>query len=265
MRARWLVFLLVAGSAAPAAAQNDVSRRTFQFFNDNLVIEVLDHTAGVLRVVRGGPGQIDVAARAAGGFTGFGLAGVVKDRLRLSSLGNTDVEYLVIVPENVRVQVATPDTHDLQATPGSAEATFRWTGASEGEGGLGAMLPRGMVLTYVNAETPQVMAFADVKSVRSLEVRLAGSQFGIASSVPLVLRQGDPRQMTISLGDAPPIDLLILVPRDSDFNLRVGRSEALASADGELVTNCSPVILLKGADGSKRARFTPSNGQLDCH
>jgi len=269
MRARWLTLALAVGTAAPAAAQNDVARRSFNFFNNDLIIEVLDRSAGELRVIRGGHGRVDVAARALGGFAGFGLGGIVNDRLRLSAMGAYRVEYLVSVPDNIRLQVQLPNG-DLTPAQGGSEATFRWEAAPT-EGGGNAPdpapeLPAGSVLTYVNAATPQVVGFPDVARIRSIEVRVAGSDFRIAASRPMAMSPRATDQILINIrGDVDPVDLIFFVPRAADrFGIRVGDEVALMAGQGEIESYCASAQEFTGPDGSAGVRLTPVNGRLDC-
>ena len=131
MRAIGLSLALATAVAAPAAAQSDVARRSFTFFGSDLTIVILDHTAGQLRLVRGSAGRVEVAARAPGGFSGFGLSSA-DGRLRLASTGAYSVDYIVFVPDNVRVQVQTPDKAYPEPTTGGEEMTIRWSTPTEG-------------------------------------------------------------------------------------------------------------------------------------
>jgi hypothetical protein len=269
MRASWLTLALAVGTAAPAAAQNDVARRSFNFFNNDLIIEVLDRSAGELRVIRGGNGRVDVAARALGGFAGFGLGGIVNDRLRLSAMGAYRVEYIVSVPDNIRLQVQMPNG-DLTPAQGGSEATFRWD-AMPAEGGgnppePAPELPAGTVLTYVNAQTPQVIGFPDVDRVRSIEVRVAGRDFRIASSRPMALSQRATDQIVINVrGDVDPVDLVFFVPPTATrFGIRVGDEVALMAGEGDIESYCAAAQEFTAPDGSHGVRLTPANGRLDC-
>lgn len=277
MRARWWTLALAVGTAAPVTAQNDVARRSFTFFNNDLVIEVLDRSAGELRLIRGGNGRVDVAARALGGFAGFGLGGIVRDRLRLASLGAYRVEYLVQVPDNIRVQVQLPNGN-LEPTPGGSEATFRWDAlpadtASRGDAPptpaaapAAPALPRGTVLTYVDSKAPDVVGFPHVEKIRSIEVRLAGTEFRVASSTPLALNRRARDQLVINVGgEVEPIDLVFFVPEDTwRFGIRVGGEVALMAGEGEMEAYCTTAIESTAEDGSTMVRLVPVDGRLDC-
>jgi hypothetical protein len=271
MRASWLTLALAVGTAAPASAQSDVTRRSFQYLGTDLIIEVHDRSAGALQLLRGTAGRIEVVARAAGGFAEAGLG--QNGRLRVSSMGGYRTEYLVIAPENIRIQVQLPDEH-LEPTLGTGVTTFSWDALPTSPGGGGGdeksasqppSLPAGMVLTYVDAETPRVVGFRDLRSVNSIEVWVGGDYFRVASSVPLSLQARDRSQILVDLGPAPPIDLLFIVPRKADlFGIRVGGNVALAAREGELQTLCTPAVVTTSPDGQMRARLTPVSGGMDC-
>src|SRR5690606_26989643 len=87
LRKGWTTALMLALATPVAAQEHEVARRTFTFIENNLTIEVLGQSPGALHIVRGQPGQIEVAARAADGIAGFGLAGEARDRLKLTAVG----------------------------------------------------------------------------------------------------------------------------------------------------------------------------------
>lgn len=61
--------------------------------------------------MRGRAGQIEVTARALGGIARAGLAGDEASELTLTTVGADEVDYLVIVPEDLRVNIKLPDRH----------------------------------------------------------------------------------------------------------------------------------------------------------
>src|SRR6476661_806657 len=102
MKTSYLLALALVGViAAPAAAQKDVARHSFTFLDNNLTIQVISEHAGVLRVMRGEFGRVEVAARAPDGVPGFSLGGREGHDLLLTSVGSEKVDYIVVVPEEV--------------------------------------------------------------------------------------------------------------------------------------------------------------------
>jgi hypothetical protein len=129
--------VLFAGSLLlPAAAEAqqfelDVARRTFPFIENRLEVAVVSAAPGELQIVRGHRGRIDVAARAVDGFPAFGLGGGVTPSLRLTTAGNGQVNYVVVVPERVSVHVVLPDGRSSHLAPSAAAAAWRWAAISE--------------------------------------------------------------------------------------------------------------------------------------
>lgn len=127
--AAMLLALATAGAAQDRAewASSETTRRVFTFVHPALTIDVLGEAPGMLRLIRGQLGQIEVTARALGGFAGSGLAGRAGDRLELTAIGAERVEYLVVVPAEVHVRVRLPDRRAAE-TFGTLErsATFSW-------------------------------------------------------------------------------------------------------------------------------------------
>jgi hypothetical protein len=119
---------LMLGMTMPAAAQEwTVSRATHTFISDHLVIEVDVDAPGSLRVSFGTSGQIVVSARAHHGVAESGLAGSASDRLVLTAIGADSVEFLVLVPENVRTLVRLPGPSFPVAVSPGVSKTFSWT------------------------------------------------------------------------------------------------------------------------------------------
>jgi hypothetical protein len=120
---------------ADASAQ-DLTRRQFAFFERHLAIEVASGAAGAVHIVRGMPGRLEVRGRSDGGFAGFGLAGHTRDRLNLAPVGAGRTEYLVVVPEHVRVRVRLPEgVVDIPTT--EPATTLEWGGTRPGASGVG--------------------------------------------------------------------------------------------------------------------------------
>lgn len=128
---QWLaVAISCALCAAPAAAQDDdvgTARRAYPFLGDRLTVHIEADSPGVIRLIRGEDGRLEVAARAEDGFPGFGLADRGGDALVLTAIGADRAEYLVVVPANVRVTVRLPDRHVAEVFAGmDRSATYEW-------------------------------------------------------------------------------------------------------------------------------------------
>ena len=103
-----LAFLVIPAALA-AQDYRETTRDTYTFLSHILAIEVLTESPGMLRVMRGEPGEVTVIARAWEGFAGYSLAADSRERLHLTAIGADRVEYLVVVPFGTRVDVRLPN------------------------------------------------------------------------------------------------------------------------------------------------------------
>jgi hypothetical protein len=261
---------LVLGVAPAVQAQYDVTRRNYTFLQRNLAIEVEADAPGILHVVRGTSGQLQVAARSDGGFADFGLAGRPRTHLRLSSVGSNATQYVVVVPEHVRVQVRVPG-QPPEAVAGNRTARFEWhsPAALEMPPPLAATPPRTTRergLVEYNARTaPDVLDIADVRGIRTLEVRTGEDAFGISStSAAEVLDLGNGR-IGLRVTAATPADVVIRVPRGAtDFIMTVAGEDAVVPVGGgRFEAVCVPVTTQQLA-GGQRFTFSPEGRPLAC-
>lgn len=115
-----------------SAQEREVLRRTFTFIENDLTVEIDAEAPGELQIARGGLGRVDVAARAAEGFAGLGLAGGSADRLVLTAMGAERVQYLVLVPAEVRVKVRIPGSdRTMTVTSWDRVARYSWDTETE--------------------------------------------------------------------------------------------------------------------------------------
>ncbi|HEX7050583.1 MAG TPA: hypothetical protein VF188_10310 [Longimicrobiales bacterium] len=125
--ARMIPLLLVVLPHAAEARQRDVLRERFVYLDDDLTIDVLAQAPGSLHLLRGRPGMIDVTGRTRHGFAGFGLSDGVVGRLQLTAVGADHVDYLVVVPEDVRVRIRLPGQELSEVFgPLRDSATYHW-------------------------------------------------------------------------------------------------------------------------------------------
>jgi hypothetical protein len=92
-------------------ADPEVMRQAFTFIGTDLTVDVHAEGPGTIRLTRGAPGTIQVAARAEDGFATSGLARKPRHHLNLTVAGDARVDYVVVVPAGVRVRVRLPDRH----------------------------------------------------------------------------------------------------------------------------------------------------------
>lgn len=293
-----LTLMLVVAAATRGTAQEwDVARRQYAFIDNRLDIDVVVESAGTLRLIRGMPGSVEVAGRARNGFTGFALGDRNVPELRLSAVGADRVEYLVVVPENVRVRIKIPGRPVAEVFGSTRDAaSYEWPAlpveddADRGRSGAPSptstapapseapaeQLPTrftpppapsatpGMFTTYAHDVPPEVVTFPRTEVLGTLTVRLEGDRFRIAASRPLGLQRGDPRMVEIRpVGE--PMDVVIVIPVwTTDFVVEVGGSPAFAVSSGRPMALCTPVTeqLLEG--GRLWYTFSPVEGRLDC-
>lgn len=121
------LFLLAAVNLPGHAQEPGVTRERFAYLGSTLEIKVLTEAPGTLRLIHGQPGEIDVSARAIGGMASVGLSGGDTGSLNLTAVSGERVEYLVVVPEDVRVRILLPDrpVAEVFGARKSAE-TYSW-------------------------------------------------------------------------------------------------------------------------------------------
>ena len=266
---------------AAADAQRDVTRRSYTFLEDRLVIEVLAEAPGELQVVRGQRGRVEVAARSSDGFAGFGLGGDYTRLLRLTAVGSDAVQYLVVVPEHVAVSVVLPRGGTAHVPDRDGLASYRW--------GQDAMLPGGTrsgdaadapakdvepivpttsaglyVVHSGRGPVPSLVDVPELASVRSMSVRVEGDDFRVAATRPLALTPGDAGHMVIRV-DGEPLDLVLFVPRGtSGFELRSGSRRIADVAFGRPRSYCGNTVVQQPTPHQDWLTVFPSDGSVSC-
>jgi hypothetical protein len=260
-------FIVVGAAAAPASGQ-DVTHRSYTFLDHNLAIEVLAESPGVLHIVRGGPGRLEITARSDGGFPGFTIAGASRDRLRLTAVGARRAEYMVVLPEHVQVQVRLPGRR-AERMPGGEVIAYEWdgeavaTGIAGGSAAVapgpvepGADVPSAPLLTWWSAQPPQQLSVGSLAGVRSIEVRVVGARFGVATPYPLEPRAGSTERVEIRPEGAGE-HILVIVPAATESFTLSGAGEVLLTVrDGVAASGCGPVTVQR-LSGEQRFTFSP--------
>jgi hypothetical protein len=269
--------------SAPAWAQQDVVRHSYTFFDRHITIDVAGPASGSLQVVRGESGRIDVAARSPEGVPGFALGGQRRDQLRLSAVGATATDFMVVVPENVVVNVRLPGQAEVApAEPHLPTATWRWEAVSPaGTGDAPAPAPApaaaptgyfsttavpplaapfGQHLAYAAHAAPALVDLPSLDAVRSITVIVTGDHFRLHSSRPLMLRPGAASHLELRLAGEP-VDVTLHVPAGARFRVTAGDATLLAVQNRMAETPCIPAAVL---DGGQRIVLTPMRGQIDC-
>jgi hypothetical protein len=260
--------LLFPGAAS--AQEQDVTRRTYTFLDNRLDVAVTADAPGVLHVVRGQRGRIEVAARSRDGFPGFGLGGTHTRQLQLTAVGSESVQYLVVVPERVSVRVRLPQGGSVTLAPHTPNGRYSW-GATEpvavSHGSDDMPLPTltgGLFLAYRSVWAPGVLDLRGLESVRSLSVRFEGTDFRLASSRPLSVTPGSRSLMRLDLAGEP-VDLVLYVPRGrAPFTLRSGNMVIAEQVGGTPRAVCDNVIIQSPTEYQTWLTFRTHAGRLDC-
>lgn len=262
-----LALALVLSPAAAAAQESEVSRRSFTFIHDRLVVTVVGGSAGGLQILRGQPGRVEVAARSRDGFPGFGLGGTMTRELRLTAPGAEHVQFLVVVPERVTVTVRLPDGRSAQPPTSGDVASYAW---GTGEAPQVTQLPlmpttaNGLYLIHSTRWAPSVVDVPELDAIRSLAVRFEGSEFRIAASRPLSMEPGSNSRFSLRVsGDMT--DIVIYVPRGSAaFQLRSGDTPLAELMSGRPRALCGNVAIQTPTRAQDWLTFYPRDGALDC-
>jgi hypothetical protein len=251
----------------PVAAQHqDLSRQAYSFIDNRLDVVVLADGPGVLQVVRGDYGRIDVASRARDGLAGSALGGIHTRQLRLTAAGAEGVEYIVAVPEYVSVRVQLPDGLAASLSPSTAAASYRWASTVQEPGTeASSATPRSEFTTVLTQpRAPTVVDVPDLSAVRSLAVRAEGSEFRVAASRPLQLGAAGAGRLEIR-PQGEPMDVVVYVPvGTSAFTLRSGTRALAEATDGRFRPLCGNVVVQRPAPQQIWLSFHPQRGQLDC-
>jgi len=244
MRAHLIACLAVVTIAAPVAAQRDVARRSFTFLDNDLTIDVVGGESGVLQVLRGGNGRIEVAARSAGGIPGFGLGGRDHNALRLTATTAGHVEYLVIAPEDVRIRVRLPGRGTPEVVSRRPSATYTWGETPAETPSVETMLSTagGPYTAYYSSEVPRSVILPDPSSVERLELRFEGTDFRVVTDQPATVNSGRTDRLVLRGDAAQPLSAVLLLPgHTSDFTLEIGGKTVLAVRGREVRMYCEPI------------------------
>jgi hypothetical protein len=273
---------------AAANAQDRVTSRSFQFFDTRLTIDVVAEAGGVLRVMRGKHSSVEVSGRAVNGVAGFSIGGREDNELRLTAVGGDHADYLVIVPEDVRVRVRLPDRKHIEIASSRPAATYTWTATptKSSGGGSGAQPPagdagvqmgisgsgsappaaasNGMFLSYFSESVPRTFAIGDLAALTRLEVRFEGSDFRVSTSRPVAVDPGRADAIDFRAGREP-LGLTLNLPVDTrDFRLMADGRLVIEARNGEIRSFCDQFVAQKLADGRRLYTYLRTEGRLIC-
>jgi hypothetical protein len=268
-----LLGMLPVASATVAAQERDVVRRSYTFLENRLSVAVLADAPGVLQIVRGERGRVEVAARASDGFAGSGLGGELTRELRLTAVGAAAVQYLVVVPERVSVRVTMPDGTVVTMASGTPAASYRWGEPAAGTGaGTGAVtepeLQRttgsGLYVVHSTPWAPATIDLPDIQAVRSISLRFGDGDFRVAASRPMSVQPGSRERMEVRV-NGEPLDLVIHLPlTGSGVTVRAAGTRIAESSGGRPRALCDGVVVQAPTQHQLWLTFHPRSGRLEC-
>lgn len=263
--ARALILIAVAVAVSPARAQEyAVTRRSFTFFDSNLDIDIQATAAGQLQIVRGERGKVEVAAHAAEGIASFGLASEQGSVLTLTALGTNQAEYIVVVPEETAVRVRVPGRASWSSASGTGTARFRWDAIPEPHPNDYSIpnptIENKYYLIGVKSVPPARVRVLGRSHVRSVELRLEGTDFQVGSTRALMDMPGAADLMDIDAGNTD-VDLMIQVPAfTKHFELRLENDILVTIENGVVADRCGPSLRQTTPRGTQRVTYRPSQG-----
>lgn len=261
---------LTLSNASLAAQEREVVREVYyNFFDSNLAIRVDTEAEGQLRLIRGRRNRVEVAGRAADGIASFGFDNTGRRELALTALGSASVDFVVVVPEDVRVHVLLPGLSRSQLFGSMREsATYAWHAAGADRASIRTYTPPAEPQETARPDelddayrgaTPLVLSIPRPATLSSVSVRIQGSEFRIRSDGPVRFR---PTGNDLVLDDAQS-DARIVVsvpPSTSRFTLRMGGADALRFQDGFAEPLCEPVTEQYLDGGRSWFTFSPADG-----
>ena len=249
------------------AQQSEVMRDVYGFHGSSLDVDVATESPGRIRLVRGGHSRIEVSGLALNGFASAALGGRGVRRLTLTSLGADRVDFIVVVPEDVRVRVHWPGARrsELFGTLSEA-ATYQWdTPAGRpsieiirpGSGSHPHRNDRDSAPTRsLGGSTPGTLDIIDAYRIDRLTVRIEDAPFGIAAD-----RRFDARRDGDRLGITAPAggDFTVIVPRGERFVLSLDGNTAIEVRGYDVRVLCSSVLSQELPGGRHWLTLTPSS------
>jgi hypothetical protein len=266
---RFFAVLLTFAAVMPASAQERaVNRRLFTFLDTKVTVEVLADAPGTLQVVRGEPGQIDVAARVRGGISAFALGGRSGDNLRLTALGGETAEFIVVVPEDVYLRVRLPNNKAGELASTRPGGTFTWAGTSGADGDISEPIalpkPSGPVIAHTAPRAPRVLNVTRLNAVRTVTLRVESGRFEVGGNRYMRVVNGNSENVEVRTGDESE-DVIITIPSATrDFSLKLGGRTALVVRGAEISTYCEPMTEQLLGAGRRWYTFAPEAGRLRC-
>lgn len=243
--------------AAPARAQDDVMRDVYRFQGSALEVDVSTDLPGRLRMVRGQRSRIEVSGRAPDGFTSAALGGTGVRRLALTSMGGERVDFVVVVPEDVRVRVNWLGSNRSELFgPLSDHAVYDWD-SPIGRPAFETIRPEGTPAAGIRrVATPSLIDIADPQRVERLTIRVGSDPFDIDGAARL-----EPGADAIVVRPGRSGALTIRVPEDAETTIALDGRTALIIDGSGVHPACDAITAQTLPDGSRWFTLSPASGQ----
>lgn len=250
---------LLLGAAMPAAAQQDVMRDVYRFQGSALDVAVATETGGRIRLIRGQRSRVEVAGRAPDGFTSAALGGEGVRRLTLTALASGPVDFVVSVPEDVRVRVVWEGSNRSELFgPLAQSATFSWDPfvdrpSIETLGAAASARSRTAAMTTA----PRIIDIRSAHRLDRLSVHVGEDVFSFSPSQGIdERRSGDALLFDAQQG----ADVAIGVPAGQSVTLRLDGIDAIVIEGRDVRVLCESVLSQTLPDGRQWLTLTPVPG-----
>ena len=240
---------------ANASAQQDVMRDVFGFHGSALDVLVEAEAPGRVRIVRGQPSRIEVAGRAANGLTSAALGGHGVRRLTLTALGGDRVDFIVVVPEDVRVRLYRPGADGSELFGALSEtATYVWEPAQV-RPAIETLRP-----TDRFGAAPRALDIRDAHRLDRLTLRIGARDFALSPRLSITTSGGT---SVLDARNGQEID--ISLPAGAPFTLSLDGVEAVVIEQGDVRILCESMLSQTLPDGTRWLTLTPTprSGCLD--
>jgi hypothetical protein len=250
---------LLSGAQA-ASAQQDVMRDVYRFQGSALEVSVATETAGRIQLIRGQRSRVEVAGRAPDGFTSAALGGAGIRRLTLSALASGPVDFIVSVPEDVRVRVVWQGSNRSELFgPLAHSATFSWD----------RLVERPSIETFGSSAHARSSVATAAGIPRVIDIRSAHrlDRLSVHVGEPAFAFSGAQRDAARRAGDVMILDattnsdLAIDVPAGQSMTLRLDGVDAIVIDGSGVRVLCESVLSQSLRDGRQWLTLTPVPGE----